>query len=372
MWSKRQAYQTDTVLAMAISAGNMVLSTEARPRKQYVPGLTVEDYVSLIEKRFPAFADKLWFGRNGAAEAIDDLSQCTNEFETDADTGRGTSYRRAQRNRMVRAQGIHTLFTLAAGVPSVAQIHRRWTALDVLGGDGLLAHVIKVMAPHTENAVITSDMAGHMIVEALRAGLPAIRQRAQFLFLRDETIDAVLLAYGTHHITPGDRPLACQEAARVLRPGGKLVLHDFEQGSPVALWFSEVVHRYSRAGHQYDHFSIAEMERYFEFAGLRSVTLRRIYDPLVISGGSPAEARSLIADYLLAMYGLDYLITPLMSRADIHQAVWELAQTYFVYADHELPDDSRARRVRKPTIYRHNSQWTAEVPRVALVAVGEK
>jgi len=337
-----------------------------------VPGLSVEDYTSLIEKRFPAFADTLWFDRNGAAAAIDELCESVNEFETNADTGRGVSYRHAQRNRMVRARGIRALFTLAAGTGGVTQIHPRWTALDLLGGDGLLAHVFKTMAPHTENAVITSDMAGHMIVEALRAGLPAIRQQAQFLFMRDETVDAVLLAYGTHHITPADRPLVCQEAARVLRPGGKLVLHDFEQDSPVALWFSEVVHRYSRAGHRYDHFSTTEMERYFEFAGLHSVTIRRIYDPLVISGDSPAEARALIADYLLAMYGLDYLMTPRASRADIHQAVWELARTYFVYADHEIPGDSRGRRVKEPTIYRDNSRWTAEVPRVALVAVGEK
>src|SRR6266699_3292089 len=115
MWSKRRAYRADTVLAMAISAGNTVLSTEARPRKSYVPGLSVEDYTSLIEKRFPAFADTLWFDRNGAAAAIDELCESVNEFETNADTGRGVSYRHAQRNRMVRARGIRALFTLAAG-----------------------------------------------------------------------------------------------------------------------------------------------------------------------------------------------------------------------------------------------------------------
>jgi ubiquinone/menaquinone biosynthesis C-methylase UbiE len=337
-----------------------------------MPGLSVGDYISLVEKEFSSFADMLWFDRDGAAAAIGQLCESVNEFETNADTGRGVSYRRAQKNRMVRARGIRALFTLAAGVRDMTQIHPGWTALDLLGGDGLLAQVFKMMAPRTGNAVITSDMAGHMVIEALRAGLPAIRQQAQFLFMRDETVDAVLLAYGTHHITPADRPMVCQEAARVLRPGGRLVIHDFEHGSPVARWFAEVVDKYSRAGHQYDHFYGSQMERYLKQSGLHSVTVRRIYDPLVMSAGSPEEARSLLAGYLMAMYGLDLLMKPQQDEADVYRAVWDLAENYFVYADDEIPLGTPGRRVTKPAVYQQDSRWMAEVPRVALVAAGEK
>jgi ubiquinone/menaquinone biosynthesis C-methylase UbiE len=354
---------------MAISVRDTLSSSYIPATEPYIPGIPVAEYAHLIESRFPAFADLLWFDRPGASAALDDLAQLVNEFETDANAGRGASYRHAQRNRMVRARGIRTLFMLAAAVPDAKFITPRWTALDLLGGDGLLAHVFKTFAPHTENSVITSDAAGHMVAGALRAGLPAIRQQAQFLFLRDMTVDAVLLAYGTHHIPRHDRALVCREAARVLRPGGRLVLHDFEEGSPVALWFSEVVDRYARAGHQYDHFSAAELDRCYDQAGLRSVTVHKVYDPLVMPGDSPAEARSRLADYLINMYGLDYQASPRLNRQGVHDAVWELAENYFVYDEGYVPSSGWK---SKPSVYQQDGTWVAEVPRVALVAVGQK
>lgn len=222
--------------------------------------------------------------------------------------------------------------------------------------------------------MITSDIAGHMVADALNAGLPAIRQRAQFLFLRDDSVDAVLLAYGTHHIPREDRQLACREGARVLRPGGRLVLHDFEEGSPTAIWFSEVVDRYSNAGHAYDHFSQAEFYRCCVQGGLHSVSVQQIYDPLITTGDSPDEARSRLAGYLLSMYGLDRLGEPWMSQADLHDEIWRLAHDCFVYDEGDL--GGRTGLEVRPAVYRapagHRPAWVAEVPRVALVAVGRK
>ncbi|MDH2428444.1 methyltransferase domain-containing protein [Sphaerisporangium sp. TRM90804] len=348
------------------------MTIKALLRQPYLPGLPLGDYLDQIGKRFPDFGRVLWFDRKGAAEALAGLSATTNEFETNDDDGRGDSYRRAQLNRMIRARGMRTLFTLAAGVPDMESIPPGWTLLDLLGGDGLLARVFATMAPRPRHAVITSDMAGHMVAAALHAGLPAIRQQAQFLFMRDESVDAALLAYGTHHIAPEDRLGVCQEAARVLRPGGRLVLHDFEAGAPAALWFSEVVHRYSKAGHSYHHFTAAEMAGHLKLSGLGSVLVRRVYDPLVVRGGSAAEARNLLADYLFDMYGLTGLAFPQTPLDDLRQTVWKLARYHFAHSAKYAPDDAGSEWKREPAVYRDGAEWVAEIPRVALVAVGEK
>jgi SAM-dependent methyltransferase len=336
----------------------------------YLPGLTVAQYVDVVRREFSRLAVALCFDRPGAEAAVAELTGQVNEFEDEEGDGRGGSYRLAQCNLMVRATGIRTLFRLAAGVAEVTDIPRDWWVLDLLGGDGLLARVLQRIAPQIRTPIVTSDMAGAMVEAALRKGLPAIRQKAQFLFLRERTMDAVILAYGTHHIAPGERIATCREAARVLRPGGRLVVHDFEESSPVAAWFAEVVHRYARAGHDYRHFTAAEMAHCVQAADLRLVGTRRVYDPLIVPGASPDDACDRVVDYLVNMYGLAGL-TEDASPAEVRDKVWKLASSYFRYTRDAGPDESDGWK-RVPVIYFNGVNWVAEVPRVALVTVGEK
>jgi len=342
-------------------------ATSADP--PYLPGLSLAEYAELIHREFPELADALWLDRPGIGAALASVTGTVNEFEDD-DAGRGRSYRRAQRSQLVRARGIHSLFALAAGVARLADIRPGWRMLDVLGGDGLLAQVLRTVAPQA--ATITGDTAGNMVLAALRNGLPAVRQPAQCLLVRDEAVDAVVIAYGSHHIAPPDRSIACAEAARVLVPGGRLVLHDFEEGSPVALWFADVVHRYSRAGHSYRHFTAAEMAHHLAASGLRDVRVHRVYDPFVMRAADPARARDLLADHLVDMYGLVGLADE--APADVRRAAWKLASNYFLYPDIAGGVDiAGGGSVRcEPVVYEAETGWVAEVPRVALVAVGEK
>jgi len=328
----------------------------------------MSEYADMMHRKFPELVDALWLDRPGIADVLAALAGTANEFEDDHD-GRGQSYRRAQRSPMVRARGICSLFTLAAGVSRVADIRPGWRVLDVLGGDGLLAQVLETVAPRAGAAMITGDAAGNMVLAALRNGPPAVRQLAQCLLVRDESVDAVIIAYGSHHIPPADRAAACAEAARVLRPGGRLVLHDFEEGSPAAAWFSDVVHRHSRAGHPYRHFTVPEMERHLGTSGLRNIRVHRVYDPFVIRGDDPDQVRDLLADYLVDMYGLVDLADSLVT---VRQAAWKLAGNCFRYPDIAVDIDGNGRPRDEPVVYETDSAWVAEVPRVALVAVGEK
>jgi SAM-dependent methyltransferase len=339
-------------------------------RTGYLPKMTLGDYLAFVRPRFPRLYESLRFGREDAGAAMDRLLRTSNEFETDQG-GRGESYRQAQENSAVRMHGVRQLLRLLAGTTDLDAVGEQWQALDVLGGDGLLARMAYGFAPRVGRGLITSDLAGAMVAQALDRGLPAIRQDASFLFLRDESMDGVLLAYGTHHIPPSERLAACQEAARVLRPGGRIVVHDFEEGSPSSRWFTQVVHHYSRTGHPYQHFTQQELEGYLRAAGFRHIRVERMYDPFIVHARTASQARSQLSDYVFDMYGLTGLRSAGTSRQALREKVWECVAGQFKYDDAHEPTRSAPWR-KEPSVYRDGRGWTAEIPRIALVAVGEK
>lgn len=328
----------------------------------YLPSATLRDYVKEVTNRHSVLNNVLNFSRPGTQEAIETLIATTNEFDSD-ETGRGDSYRRAQENATVRWTGAQQLLRLC--IPRAPA--RSAVVLDVLGGDGTLARAVKVKSAAPRLSVLTGDISGHMVERALGLGLPAIRQAAQFLFLRDNSVDAVLLAYGTHHITPGDRLTVVREAFRVVRPGGRVVVHDFDNASPMVHFFERVVHANSKAGHDYTHFSRESLHRIFEEASV-TAELAYIYDPYLMCGTTEEDAQVQMCQYIKNMYGLTHVLG---SRDDIDR-FWQTLVEEFdhtgytaqLYGDRDYP--------RHPVIYREDGSFVAEVPRVAIVASAEK
>ncbi|MES3517573.1 MAG: methyltransferase domain-containing protein [Natronomonas sp.] len=92
--------------------------------------------------------------------------------------------------------------------------------VEVGGGSGRVAREV--------DATVV-DPADGMLRRARAKGLETVRGVADSLPLSDESVDAVLIADALHHFP--DRTAALSEAARVLAPGGVVVVMEFDRGT---------------------------------------------------------------------------------------------------------------------------------------------
>ncbi|MDR3082469.1 MAG: class I SAM-dependent methyltransferase [Streptomyces sp.] len=285
------------------------------------------------------------------------------DFGDDAEGGRGVVYLKAQAlNMQARATGIRRLLGLAAPHRPVPHGERP-VLVDLLGGDGLVRKVCEELGIGDFD-ILTCDASPHMVAAAWAAGMPALLQRAEQPLLRDRSVEAVLLAYGSHHVPPSDRQTVATEAHRMLRPGGAFVLHDFLVGSPMDVWFEEVTDVYSRTGHKFLHFTRGEIDGYLEKAGFDRHEVVEIDDPYTAVGATPEEAELEIGRYLLHMYGLVKVFDGRTDR-EAYRWVAERAKSIFRYAEE---DGSLTE-----TELRHDDatgSWHITVPRRAIVGVG--
>lgn len=338
----------------------------------YLHNFDVTSYLGYMKNKFPEFARTFRFDWPGASAVIDKMNRCVTGFESKSKEGRGESYRRAQRDSLVRAVGIKQLLQLANGNKNIQTLQPYYKILDVLGGDGVLARAQKLLTGKNNfiQPILTSDIDADMITQALRYGLPAIREPARHLFIKNNSFNAVIIAYGTHHIPKNERLLVCREAFRVLNSRGKIIIHDFEESSPIANWFNEVVDKYSTSGHKCSHFTSKELKFYLQQSGFKNIKTFRIYDPFIISDNRKQRAYERLMDYVLNMYGLEKL----KNGQDIKKT-WEkvhnLIQTHIHY-EYSNIKEAKLDWKTSLSIFRKNNQFVIEMPRVALVGVGIK
>lgn len=108
--------------------------------------------------------------------------------------------------------------TLEAGVDHAERPIE--SVLDVGGGTGRAARSI------TASRRVVADPAAGMLARAREHGLEAVRADGSCLPVRDGSVDAVLIVDALHHIS--DQRGTLDEAYRVLRPGGVLVVFEFD------------------------------------------------------------------------------------------------------------------------------------------------
>ena len=205
--------------------------------------MSLGQFVSICQGSYPDLYRCLDLSRFSTEELYQQyvlLEALPTHFESREAGGRGDAYRIAQRaNPLIRARGILALFDLLK--QQSKPFSPDHVLLDLVGGNGTLTRALRSLVPADElPTVITSDPSPTMIEDALALGLAAIRQPAQSLLFGDSTVDGALFAYGTHHINPEDRVACAREAHRVLKRGARVVVQDFEEGTPTARWYSEL------------------------------------------------------------------------------------------------------------------------------------
>jgi SAM-dependent methyltransferase len=219
--------------------------------------------------------------------------------------------------------------------------------------------------------IFTSDVSADMVADALKQNLPAIRQPAQHLMFHENSVDGVIFAYGTHHIPVNDRPLAVAEAYRILRPNNYIVMQDFETGTPTARWYQEVLHKYTFTGHAFEHFTRDNMYDLLKTGGFVDVRVVDVYDPCIVYGETPEQAKINLLSFLVHLFSLNKLLP---SNGNAHRNFWpeieEVVAPYATFRAERLPKDAPA--VPRITVTRENGRYRAEMPRVALVGIGLK
>jgi len=328
----------------------LTATTEVRTER-YVNGFSFDEYLDYLRHGHPDLYDLL------SHERCYDTEQHTStmhtlswEFEDEKAGGRGVAYNCAQKNVDNRKVGMTTLlkcFSSSFEVPGEG-----FTILDVLGGDGTFARFCKALRDHAPT-IYTADISKFMIDACHAQALPCLRQSATRSLLRDNVLDGVLIAYGSHHLDSKARILAVREAHRTLKIGGRLVLHDFEIGGRCAKWFDSIVHPYSRTGHPHAHFSRREMYHLLTSAGFRDVSVFEIDDPFTLHGSSPGEAKHNALMHMYDMYDL----------VEIGHSGCNVAPSLERHITETLGPIS---------IWQEGSEYVAHIPRHALVAVGTK
>jgi ubiquinone/menaquinone biosynthesis C-methylase UbiE len=317
----------------------------------YLNGYSFEEYLNFLRRGHPDLYGLLSHEICRDAERqIAKLNAISWEFEDEKVGGRGLAYNSAQKSADNRKVGMAAL--LKCFSPSLEIPGQDFRILDVLGGDGTFARFCKTLGRHTPT-VYTADISKFMIEACHAQALPCVRQSATRSLFRDNVLDGVLIAYGSHHLDGDARPLAVREAHRTLRAGRRLVLHDFEIGGRCAKWFDSVVHPYSRTGHPHAHYSRDEMFQLFTSAGFRDVRVFEISDPFILHGSSPDEARHNAIMHMYDMYDL-------IKVADAARDIVPRLERHITETLGPI------------SIRQEEGRYVAEITRHALVAVGTK
>ncbi|HXQ78870.1 MAG: methyltransferase domain-containing protein [Thermoplasmata archaeon] len=171
----------------------------------------------------------------------------------------GTEYRPSARDRLrVRARRalLERIRSLLA--PEGLRL------LDLGGGTG--AATVVFAAGGQERIVLEPEERRVAQGRAAHAPVTFVSGVAESLPFEDGRFDRVVSLMSFHHFTDGDRAL--REAFRVLAPGGRFVLYDFDPATPRGRWIAFFEGRVMR--HSFAFAAPVDLERRALAAGFRA------------------------------------------------------------------------------------------------------
>lgn len=115
--------------------------------------------------------------------------------------------------------------------------------LDVPCGSGLVAKKLDHSIEY-----LGLDPAQAFVAHCRAQNIPAIQAQMRCSELPSESFDVIGSLTGVHH--ESNRAQLYQEWFRLLKPGGRIVIMDVSEGSPVGLFLNGFVDKWNSAGHQ--------------------------------------------------------------------------------------------------------------------------
>ncbi len=207
--------------------------------------------------------------------------------------------------------------------------------IDFLAGSGYLSKKLKqYWSKSLPPKVFGIDVSSSMVHQAgLNEEIVFRSYHGGHLF-KDNSADFAISCYGTHHIPFEERDNFVKAAHDVLKPGGKFILHDFEEQSPTARWYSDVIDKYRLCGHPYKHFEQAELTNLFSkyFAEVEVV---KVYDPFVLDGEDPTKLKREFFEYLINFFALEKLMSALENEDEWNEAEKAIEGT-FTFQDNDM------------------------------------
>jgi SAM-dependent methyltransferase len=167
-----------------------------------------------------------------------------------------------------------SLGDLAASVAADLDVGPGMSVLDLGAGPGQLA--VELERRQTEVRVVGLDPDPRMLRHAAQAGPRArsVSGMAQELPFLDGSFDRVAATLLLHHLTRPQKLRALDEAARVLRPGGELVVTDWSKPRGIAKAGFLVVRLVDGFAPTADH-AAGRLNELFAAAGFGSVEILR-------------------------------------------------------------------------------------------------
>jgi len=159
-------------------------------------------------------------------------------------------------DRALRYRGPERLVDLLQARPSER-------ILDIGGGTGRVSQIFSC-----GYMVVVYDLSIGMLQQARRKGMILCRGSAECLPFADGSFDRALMIDAFHHFR--DQHAAAQEALRVLRPGGRLVIEEPD----VRHWAVRLIALGEKLLFMRSHFySIADIVSIFDRAGAKIVAI---------------------------------------------------------------------------------------------------